>query len=99
MASPSENCPIMNELPNFASATIMPHWQIAYTTFPARDQAKLERSERPDTAGAAIGFKKSGRPSARGPILSGNPGSPEPGAASRSNCFVLTQVPYESRPL
>ena len=29
MASPRENWPIMKELPNFASATIAPHWQTA----------------------------------------------------------------------
>ena len=52
MASPSENCPTMKELPSFASAITMPHWQAAYTTFPLSAQAKLERHDIPPSRGA-----------------------------------------------
>src|SRR5215469_7971331 len=52
MASPSENCPTIKVLPSFARATIAPHWQMAYTTFPARIQAKFKRNERPGITGS-----------------------------------------------
>src|SRR5262249_9513042 len=51
IASPRENCPTMRVLPSFARATIMPHWQIAYTTFPVRAQAKFDSRDRPCEAG------------------------------------------------
>jgi hypothetical protein len=43
----------MKEFPSFAKATMMPHWQAAYTTFPVRAQAKFERRDRPGVTAAA----------------------------------------------
>jgi hypothetical protein len=53
MASPRENCPTTKEFPSFARATIMPHWQAAYTTFPVSAQAKFERKDKPEVIGSA----------------------------------------------
>src|SRR5689334_10299368 len=42
----------MKELPNFASATMAPHWQAANTTFPVRIQAKFDRRDKPGVIGS-----------------------------------------------
>src|SRR4051794_40587165 len=86
MANPRENCPIMNELPSFASATIAPHWQAAYTTFPVRIHAKLDRRDKPGVAGSA-------------PVTSavcGTGSGATTGKSSRSISLVLTPDPDDT---
>src|SRR5215510_7075086 len=47
MATPSENCPTIVELPTFASITTIASWHAAYTTLPDSTHAKFERRDNP----------------------------------------------------
>ena len=93
---PRENCPIMKELPNFASATIAPHWQAAYTTFPVRTQAKFERRESPGVSGSAAAFRDSGA-GGIGTTSTSVPSGATPRRSRGRISRVLTSVPDGSR--
>src|SRR5262245_55552374 len=92
MARPRENWPIMYELPNVASATIAPHWQAAYTTFPVRTQAKFERRDRPGVVGSVLASIDSGAAGRCTTSIGGRPGVTT-GKSSGSISLVLTPDP------